>query len=92
MLGILRHSGLRASGNDHPFSTSSRAFGKCRVRRDLGTLPRTTAASGTPIAVDRALGYNDVLEALHHYLQHDNNGRGVVLIEHEPGRESLQRS
>ena len=37
------------------------------------------AATGAPIAVDRSLGYNDVVEAWNHYLAHDNNGRGVVL-------------
>ena len=29
--------------------------------------------------------YNDVLDAWNHYLQHDNNGRGVVLIGHSQG-------
>jgi len=43
------------------------------------------ATTGSPIQVDRALGYNDVLDAWSHYLQHDNNGRGVVLIGHSQG-------
>src|SRR5262249_53512332 len=43
------------------------------------------ATTGQPIAVDRALGYNDVLDAWNYYLQHDNNGRGVVLIGHSQG-------
>jgi hypothetical protein len=43
------------------------------------------ATTGSPIPVDRALGYNDVLDAWNHYLQHDNNGRGVVLIGHSQG-------
>jgi len=43
------------------------------------------AASGSPIAVDRALAYDDVLDAWNYYLQHDNNGRGVVLIGHSQG-------
>ena len=29
--------------------------------------------------------YNDVLDAWNYYLQHDNNGRGVVLIGHSQG-------
>ena len=41
--------------------------------------------AGTPMTVDRALAYNDVLDAWNHYLQHDNNGRGVVLIGHSQG-------
>jgi hypothetical protein len=42
-------------------------------------------AAGKPIAADRSLGYNDVLDAWNHYLTHDNNGRGVVLIGHSQG-------
>jgi hypothetical protein len=42
-------------------------------------------AAGATVAVDRALGYNDVLDAWNHYLEHDNNGRGVVLIGHSQG-------
>jgi hypothetical protein len=41
--------------------------------------------SGKPMTVDRALGYNDVVDAWNYYLQHDNNGRGVVLIGHSQG-------
>lgn len=41
--------------------------------------------AGRAMAVDRALGYNDVLEAWRYYLEHDNQGRGVVLIGHSQG-------
>lgn len=41
--------------------------------------------AGRAMAVDRALGYNDVLEAWKYYLEHDNQGRGVVLIGHSQG-------
>lgn len=42
--------------------------------------------AGRPMgAVDRALGYNDVLDAWNYYLEHDNQGRGVVLIGHSQG-------
>jgi len=41
--------------------------------------------SGNPIPVDRALAYNDVLDAWNYYLEHDNHGRGVVLIGHSQG-------
>jgi hypothetical protein len=57
----------------------------------------TGMASAAP---DRALGYNDVLAAFNHYLEHDNQGRGVVLIGHSQGsgvltqliREQLDKS
>src|SRR5262245_15095557 len=41
--------------------------------------------AGAPMQVDRALGYNDVVDAWNYYLQHDNNGRGVVLVGHSQG-------
>jgi hypothetical protein len=41
--------------------------------------------SGNPIPADRALAYNDVLDAWNYYLEHDNQGRGVVLIGHSQG-------
>jgi hypothetical protein len=43
------------------------------------------AIAGKPMAADRALGYNDVVEAWKYYLAHDNQGRGVVLIGHSQG-------
>jgi hypothetical protein len=67
----------------------ARFASQCRVFAPLyrqATLTALRAATtGSPIAVDRALGYNDVLDAWNHYLQHDNNGRGVVLIGHSQG-------
>jgi hypothetical protein len=41
--------------------------------------------AGKPMAVDRALAYNDVLDAWNYYLEHFNKGRGVVLIGHSQG-------
>jgi hypothetical protein len=39
--------------------------------------------------VDRALAYNDVLDAWNYYLEHDNHGRGVVLVGHSQGSSVL---
>ncbi len=47
--------------------------------------------AGETMAVDRALGYNDVRDAWHHYLEHYNDGRGVVLIGHSQGAGVLTR-
>src|ERR1700734_1147307 len=62
---------------------------KCRVYAPLYrqvTLTALRAAlGGSPIPVDRALAYNDVLDAWNYYLEHDNHGRGVVLIGHSQG-------
>ncbi|HEU4391602.1 MAG TPA: DUF3089 domain-containing protein [Blastocatellia bacterium] len=41
--------------------------------------------AGRPMAVDRVLAYNDVVDAWKYYLEHDNRGRGVVLIGHSQG-------
>jgi len=40
---------------------------------------------------DRALAYSDVLAAWRHYLAHDNQGRGVVLISHSQGTVVLDQ-
>jgi hypothetical protein len=62
----------------------ARFASQCRVYAPLYRQATLTAlraaATSTPIPVDRGLGYNDVLDAWNYYLQHDNNGRGVVLI------------
>ena len=67
----------------------ARFAAQCRVYAPIyrqATLTALRAATtGSPIAVDRTLGYNDVLDAWNYYLQHDNNGRGVVLIGHSQG-------
>jgi hypothetical protein len=62
---------------------------KCRVYAPLYRQVTLTALraflTGKPLAADRALAYNDVLDAWNYYLEHDNNGRGVVLIGHSQG-------
>ncbi len=41
--------------------------------------------AGRAMSADRNLGYNDVVDAWKYYLEHDNQGRGVVLIGHSQG-------
>ncbi|HKQ03594.1 MAG TPA: DUF3089 domain-containing protein [Blastocatellia bacterium] len=43
------------------------------------------ALTGKPLAADRVMAYNDVADAWKYYLEHDNQGRGVVLIGHSQG-------
>ena len=45
--------------------------------------------AGKPTQADGALAYHDVLDAWNYYLEHDNNGRGVVLIGHSQGSNLL---
>jgi hypothetical protein len=47
--------------------------------------------TGNPMVADRALAYNDVLDAWNYYLAHDNQGRGVVLIGHSQGANVLTK-
>jgi hypothetical protein len=49
------------------------------------------AMAGQPMQADWELGYNDVADAWNHYLEHDNQGRGVVLIGHSQGAGVLNR-
>ena len=62
---------------------------ECRIYAPLYrqvTLTALRAAiAGSPMSVDRALAYNDVVDAWKYYLEHDNQGRGVVLIGHSQG-------
>jgi hypothetical protein len=46
---------------------------------------RQAMAGGGRAPLDRGLGYEDVRDAWNYYLQHDNRGRGVVLIGHSQG-------
>ena len=70
-------------------SQFARFGAKCRVYAPLYRQVTLTALragiAGKPMTVDRALGYNDVVDAWKYYLEHDNQGRGVVLIGHSQG-------
>ena len=65
------------------FGSQCRLFAPLYRQVTLGALRAVLA--GKPVAVDRALTYNDVLDAWNYYLEHDNQGRGVVLIGHSQG-------
>jgi hypothetical protein len=43
------------------------------------------AGGNAGASMTRGVGYNDVRDAWNYYLQHDNQGRGVVLIGHSQG-------
>lgn len=57
----------------------------CRTFAPMYRQFTLTALRGGIGGADRALGYNDVLSAWNYYLQHYNNGRGVVLVGHSQG-------
>lgn len=73
---VIRAQFARFQAQCRPFAPLYRQFTLTALR---------AGAAGKPVSVDRAIGYNDVLNAWNHYLEHDNNGRGVVLIGHSQG-------
>jgi hypothetical protein len=66
------------------FGSQCRLFAPVYRQVTLGAL-RAALGGGGGAAPDRALGYNDVVAAWKYYLEHDNQGRGVVLVGHSQG-------
>ncbi len=62
---------------------------KCRLfaplYRQVTVTALRAALVGAPMPADRQMAYADVKAAWEHYLAHDNNGRGVVLVGHSQG-------
>jgi hypothetical protein len=65
------------------FASECRAYAP--LYRQVTLTALRAAMRGTPMPVDRALAYNDVRDAWNYYLEHDNQGRGVILIGHSQG-------
>ena len=68
----------------------ARFASKCRLYAPLYRQVTLSALArglkgGSLVPLDRGPGYEDVRDAWHSYLAHDNNGRGVVLIGHSQG-------
>ena len=75
-LGVVREQFARLASMCRPYAPLYR---QVTVAGLLRALP------GGDIAMDRGLGFEDVRDAWHYYLEHDNRGRGVVLISHSQG-------
>ena len=73
---VILHQFARFSSQCKPYAPLYRQVTLTALRANM---------SGKPMAADRTLGYNDVLDAWNYYLEHYNNGRGVVLIGHSQG-------
>src|SRR5579872_2660321 len=73
----------------------ARFASKCRVYapmyRQVTLTALRAAIVGISLPADRAMAYNDVADAWNYYLEHDNQGRGVVLIGHSQGANILMQ-
>jgi hypothetical protein len=69
------------------FGSQCRLYAPLYRQVTLGALRMMMTGTMTPEALEQArkLAYGDVLDAWHYYLEHDNHGRGVVLIGHSQG-------
>ena len=70
-----------------PFGSECRLFAPMYRQVTLAGL--RSRLTGTPLAVDAQMAYDDVRAAWNHYLAHDNKGRQVVLIGHSQGARML---
>lgn len=70
------------------FGAQCRTFAPLYRQATLTSLHARMNGGAGP-AADRALAYGDVLAAWRHYMAHDNNGRGIVLIGHSQGAAVL---
>lgn len=79
---VIRAQFARFASHCRPFAPLYRQVTLTALRSGL---------AGNPMSPDRGLGYRDVLDAWNHYLEHDNGGRGVVLVGHSQGSGVLTR-
>ncbi len=77
---VIEHQFARFASVCRPYAPLYRQVTLTALRANLG---------GKPMPADRALAYNDVVDAWKYYLEHDNQGRGVVLIGHSQGSGAL---
>ena len=71
------------------FRTQCRVFAPMYRQNTVTSL--RAASAGKPMSGDRSVIYADVLNSWSHYLQHENKGRGFVLIGHSQGAGLLSR-
>ena len=76
-LNVVRQQFARFGSVCRPYAPLYRQVTLVGLRRLMG--------GGTITGLDRGVGYDDVRDAWRYYLEHDNRGRGVVLIGHSQG-------
>ena len=83
-LNVIRQQFARFGSKCRPFAPLYRQITLAGLRRMLG-------GQAQGIAIDRGVQYDDVRDAWNYYLEHDNQGRGFVLVGHSQGSFILAR-
>ena len=76
-LNVVRQQFARFGSKCRPYAPLYRQVTLAGLRRSM--------AGGGRAVLDRGLGYDDVRDAWRYYLEHDNQGRGVVVVGHSQG-------
>jgi hypothetical protein len=80
---VIRQQFARFASKCKPYAPMYRQVTLSGLRRML--------APGATVTLDQGVQYDDVKNAWNYYLQHDNRGRGVVLVAHSQGSFILNR-
>jgi hypothetical protein len=67
------------------FGSKCRTFAPLYRQVTLAGLRLLLAGAAKGVSLDHGLQYDDIRDAWNYYLQHDNQGRGFVLIGHSQG-------
>ena len=67
------------------FASVCRPYAPLYRQMTLVGLRKRLGAGAASVPFERGVQYDDVRDAWRHYLQHDNQGRGVVIIGHSQG-------
>jgi hypothetical protein len=73
------------------FASKCRPYAPMYRQITLAGLRTMLAGGGGGAALDHGVQYDDVRDAWNYYLQHDNRGRGFVLVGHSQGSFILNR-
>jgi len=82
-LNVIKQQFARFASKCQPYAPMYRQVTLVGLRRML--------APGAAVTLDQGLQYDDVKDAWNYYLQHDNKGRGFVLVAHSQGSFILNR-
>ena len=82
-LNVIKQQFARFASKCLPYAPMYRQVTLAGLRRML--------APGAAVTLDQGIQYDDVKNAWNSYLQHDNKGRGVVLVAHSQGSFILNR-